>query len=180
MVKPLSLKDFRSVRKILEPKDFGLGSKNPDPAPTDLIDKESWDHLTNLTDHVAILTSNHFGSIINELLSFKLLWLRLINTENYKDFYLETCILSVYEDLEAACFNLLHGFYRQVFQVLRSALDHMIVSIYIETMDHKSLESKWAFEKQEIKFGNACNSLKNYPAIKELELFLEEKYVRNS
>ena len=38
MVKPLPQSDFRAVRKVLEPKDFGLGPR-VEPAPSDPIDR---------------------------------------------------------------------------------------------------------------------------------------------
>ena len=174
MVKPLPSDDFRS-RKILEPSDFAIHSGEPDPEPTDLIDQETWNHLTNLADDVSITTSSHFGSVLKELSSFNFLWLNLINSNNPRQPYLEYAMLEVYDDLEAVIFNLLHGYYKQSFQALRSVLDNTVIGSYLETTGQKILGEEWITGQGEIRFGDACTSLQNYPAINELESFLKKE-----
>jgi hypothetical protein len=45
LTKNMDLADFRAVRRVLEPDDFALTDGKPDPPPTDLIDRESWEHI---------------------------------------------------------------------------------------------------------------------------------------
>lgn len=47
MVKQLLLDDFRAGREVLEPEDFAL-SDGPEPCPSDLINQETWRHITGL------------------------------------------------------------------------------------------------------------------------------------
>jgi hypothetical protein len=54
MTRKLPLSDFRAVRHMLEPHEFGLSDEGEDTAPTDLIDEQTWAGLTHLPDDVAI------------------------------------------------------------------------------------------------------------------------------
>ena len=65
MTKNMDLADFRAVRRVLEPDDFALTDGKPDPPPTDLIDRESWEHIMILPGHVAITTTSYQGSRIS-------------------------------------------------------------------------------------------------------------------
>ncbi len=42
--------------------------------PTDLIDEETWRHITLLPDDVSIRTSNHHGKLIRELNELNNIW----------------------------------------------------------------------------------------------------------
>lgn len=61
MARKLPAKDFRARRWVLEPKDFALTDGKPDPAPTDLVDREVWHSIMDLADDVAIRTT---GSVL--------------------------------------------------------------------------------------------------------------------
>lgn len=65
MVKILPSSDFRASRKILQVENYDLddGGLNHEKS-IDLIDQATWNYLTNLSDEVAIRTSNHYGSIL--------------------------------------------------------------------------------------------------------------------
>lgn len=83
-----------------------------------------------------------------------------------------------YEEFDAAIFNLLHGYYKQSINALRSVLDIIIVGTYLETLDAetKKLEGdKWVGGRIEIKFGNGCDRLQKNDFIQRLEKHLEQK-----
>jgi hypothetical protein len=67
MPRSLDPSDFRAVRIVLEPSDFGLGDDILEPPPSDLIDKDTWLSMMTLPDDVAIRTSNYHGTALEKL-----------------------------------------------------------------------------------------------------------------
>jgi hypothetical protein len=74
MSKPMPLSDFRAVRIVLDPGDFALGSDDPDPPPSDLVSREAWVGYTGLPDDVAVRTSNHHGTALQEVSMLHFRW----------------------------------------------------------------------------------------------------------
>src|SRR5579863_3459532 len=65
MTKSMPLSDFRAVRKLLEPDEWGLpGEETP---PTDMIKPEIWHGIVDLPGDVAISTSDHNGKKLKYL-----------------------------------------------------------------------------------------------------------------
>lgn len=81
-------------------------------------------------------------------------------------------MMSAYEDLEATIFNLLHGFYRQSFNSLRSTLELITVGSCLQITNQQQAGEEWALGIKDISFGNACDSLQKTEKIKQLEINL--------
>src|SRR5580693_7157078 len=66
--------DFRSTRIKLSPEAFAL-STGKDLPPTDLVDEDTWKHITHLADDVSLRTSDHFGSRLKESVELWSKWI---------------------------------------------------------------------------------------------------------
>ena len=120
MAKPLDMADFRAIRIVLEPDDFAVSSGKPDE-PTDLVDKDTWHGIIDLPDDVSIRTSNHQGTILKELYTLQSTWTtHAIGDE--QDLLFEVLPYTI-DELDAALFNALHGYYRQAIECLRNIVE---------------------------------------------------------
>ena len=115
--------DFRKMRYLLGPDAFGVPYEDPDFPATDLIPEESWSTIMTLPTDVAIRASSHFGSDIDRLRHLYHLWLFALPTEPEVAPYMNEAIWLASDELDAAVFICLHGYYRQAFGCLRNALE---------------------------------------------------------
>ena len=168
MSKPLSLDDFRAVRIVLEPDDFALGSKEEHP-PSDLVDKDTWQGITTLTDDVSIRTSNHHGRSLKTLYNLYGAWIESIG-EN-QDYLFDT-ILDATDEFQATTFNALNGYYRQANGFLRSALELITIGTYCQVCAEATKYKEWR-QGKEIKFGEACDKLRTTAPVRALEFHVE-------
>ncbi|HYT37797.1 MAG TPA: hypothetical protein VEL49_11535 [Ktedonobacteraceae bacterium] len=103
----------------MEEDDFAL-SEGPELPPSDLIKAKTWSGIMTLPDDVAIRTSNHHGTVLKIMYALWGVWWEAIGeTEDL----IYVPMLDAGDDFSAALFNLLHGFYRQACDSLRSALE---------------------------------------------------------
>jgi hypothetical protein len=128
MVRKVPLSDFRAVRHQLEPHDFAL-NEGPAPAPTHLIDKETWAGLTHLPDDVAIRTSDHNGHRLALLHRLWGDWIVATGDPLSPD-ELFSCMLDAGEAFQCTNFLLLHGYYRAAMAELRVALELVMIGAY--------------------------------------------------
>lgn len=140
MVKPLSHRDFRSKRYILEDKDFGLVEKYSkclqlENILGERISKENWKHITRLTDTAIIQTTSVHGKQINKMCEINAEWnsigggIMLDDNDQEREYYnknLSNLLFFLDEEMEACIFSILHGFYRQGLTVLRSVLEKAV------------------------------------------------------
>jgi hypothetical protein len=129
MVSQIPLSGFRAVRHRLDADDFAL-SEGPDPAPTHLIDEETWSHLTHLTDDVAIRTSDHNGHRLKLLSDLWGDWVTSMRNDPEPPDELFGCMLDAADALQCANFLFLHGYYRAAFAELRVALELVMIGAY--------------------------------------------------
>jgi hypothetical protein len=54
--------DFRRTRTFLAPHVFAIGGDLPNPPPTELVDRERWEHVMHLADDVALRSSSYSGA----------------------------------------------------------------------------------------------------------------------
>lgn len=154
MVRKLDPDDFRAHRKVLEPDDFALGSDEPDPPPTDLIDEETWGGIMDLPDDVAIRTTSHQGqrvALLHELWSD---WVEVMPPNGI----LLEATFDVADDFSASLFNLTHGFYKQAIASLRNALEVMVVACDCELGNASGRWRKWQ-EGKEVSFKESREKL---------------------
>jgi hypothetical protein len=148
--------DFRRERTYLSPSIFFWPNGEPDewPPPTDLIDCESWDHITSLATHVALASSSYDGSSIarmNQLHSDWVFSWPAVDTAPFMNYP----ALIAGEEFDALVFNALHGYYQQAIGCLRVALETLcIAAAFAVTTDTASFDA-WQAGKLEGKFGRA-------------------------
>ena len=150
MVRKLDENDFRAHRKVLDPDDFALGSDEPDPPPTDLIDEDTWGGIMNLPDDVAIRTTSHQGQRVALLHELWGDWIEAIPSDGI---FLEA-MLDIADDFSASLFNLVHGFYKQAIASLRNALEVTMIACDCELGDAPGRWKKWQ-DGKEIGFKDA-------------------------
>ena len=164
MVRNLDPDDFRAVRRVLEPSDFALSDDNPDSPPTDLIDEPAWRGIMDLPGDVAIRTTSLQGSRVSVLHELLCAW-----TEAFPgDGIVARAMLDGFDSLQAAVFNLVHGFYKEAIFALRSALEILTFATVVElAKDTKSWES-WLVG-DEFSFKRQCDRAQGLPPLDGLE-----------
>lgn len=172
MVKTLPLDDFRAIRRVLEPDDFAI-SDGPDPPPTDLIDAEMWHDLMNLADHVAIRTTDRFGTLIRYLIEDCHTWIDAIDIETVD--YLNVIMMDCLDEFYAAVFNGIHGYYRQAIASMRNAVELCCIGAHCQLNALESDFADWRAGRKEVKFGHACDMLRQAAPVSTLETYLESR-----
>lgn len=155
MPKSLPLKDFRARRIVLTRSDFAYA---PGPAlrPSDVIDKATWRSITVLPDDVAIRTSNHHGTALEQLHDLFGAWIECFgNTQDC----MQPVILDASDDLQAATYNALVGYYRLSIAALRSALEIVTIGAWGETRGKSKEFVHWRNGRYAASFGMACDGL---------------------
>jgi len=144
-MKRLPTRDFRSLRHRLEAKDFALPGTVT--LPSDLIERNAWNSLVVLPDHVAIYTSSHCGTRLTFLYDLWADWIkRLVSHRSHP--MLSSAMLDASDDLSASTFNLMHGYYKQAIGALRSALEIiMLAATCTLHKKHPLPRPKWNPEK---------------------------------
>jgi len=169
--KPLTTDDFRAVRIVLEPEDFALTDGKPD-VPDDPIDRETWNGIMVLPDDVAIRTSNHKGEWLKELYHQQTLWTEYAVGDSDNSDILFEAMLYTMDELDAALFLNLHGFYRQSIGCLRNTLEIVTVGTYLHIYNLSDDLKLWNDGKKKIPFGAACDHLNNARPVRKLQAHL--------
>jgi hypothetical protein len=129
MTHKLRLDDFRARRSVLDPDDFALGDDAPDPPPSNLVDKSVWNAIVTLPDDVSIRTSDHHGGALTTQHGLWGSWIHTVAVEVFWEKPMDPAaraILDVGDELNAATFEMLTGYYRQAASSLRAALEIML------------------------------------------------------
>jgi hypothetical protein len=172
--KPLDASDFRAYRWILEPDDF-LISNGEDQSPTDLIPESIWKGIIENPDDVSIRTSSHYGSHLKRTYD---IWSALIEsagdpTEHNEDEPMYMATLEAADELMAALFNSMSGYYRVAAACLRSTLEPIVIGAYCQFCEKNYKYKNWRQGTIEIKFGTACDKLHKNQFIEPIELYLQ-------
>lgn len=148
--------DFRSIRKVLceFDKELYFGLTEP---PEDIIDPTIWENLTTFPDSAAIATSNQRGSTIRKM--YELIPSNLVIFNDPKYPYLGLELLAANEDFQFSLFSILHGYYRQSFQALRSALEFSIKGVTLELLAKNGCKKEYNDTIKDIGFGAGCNKI---------------------
>lgn len=164
MVKSMDLDDFRAVRRVLEADDFALTDGKPDPAPTDLIDRESWEHIMTLPGHVAITTTSHQGSRISLMNELSSEWVFSMPPKGITG----QAMAIIWDNLESSIFNTIHGHYKTALTILRVALETSVLAARCALAKDQARWERWN-AGTEFKFGNACDEILQLPEAKARE-----------
>lgn len=162
MSKLMPLGDFRAVRIVLEPEDFAGGDGEPDPAPSDPVDKDTWVGITGLPDDVAIRTSDHNGKALGEAYTVWSRWL-MVTGESGEPLF--DPMLDAGDDLQNSIFNALHGYYRAGFSALRGVVDLMTIGACGSFVKSSGLYADWRSGAAEFAFDTACGRLSSEPML---------------
>lgn len=164
LVKNVDLNDFRAVRRVLEPDDFALTDGTPDPPPTDLIDRESWEHIMTLPGHVAITTTSYQGSRITLMNDLSSEWVFSMPLHGITG----QAMGIIWDNLESSIFNAVHGHYKTALTILRAALETSVFAARCAlAADHARWE-RWN-GGADYKFGNVCEEILQLPNVKVRE-----------
>jgi hypothetical protein len=156
--------DFRASRKLLDPEVFLNGSN---PPPSDLVDKQIWEGIMNLPDHVSITTSNHQGKSLKVLHEVWSAWIEAVG--DVQDRLYDT-ILDACDEFQITIFNALHGYYRPAIGCLRNALELIVFGAYTQACSKASELTDSPTGK--IRFSHACDFLSRSTAIQPLNKYL--------
>ncbi len=169
MAKPLDTADFRAIRIVLEPGDFAVSDGKPD-IPTNLVDNETWHGIVDLPDDVSIRTSNHQGIILKELYALQSTWTdHAIGDE--QDLLFEVLLYTI-DELDAALFNALHGYYRQAIGCLRNIVELVLFGTHCQMAQDTIIFERWQAGQYENSFGGACALLLQDAPVQALNAFL--------
>lgn len=175
MPRRLPERDFRSIRYVMLPRDFALGSGR-EPKPTDLVDRETWKGITLLPDDVAVRTSNHNGHLLRILYK---LWAGWVESLNQAQDPIDYGIYDASDELQACIYNALCGYYRQAVGCIRNAIEQFSICSYLQSTNRNTEFEAWQSGKLELSFGNACDGLIRQATVKVLTRNLE-KNVKDS
>lgn len=164
MVKSMDLDDFRAIRRVLEPDDFALTDGKPDPPPTDLINRESWEHIMTLPGHVAITTTSHQGSRISLMNDLSSEWVVSMPQNGITG----QAMGVIGDNLESSLFNTVHGHYKAALTILRVALETSVLAARCALAGDQARWERWT-GGTEFKFGNACEEILQLPHVKTRE-----------
>lgn len=155
MPKRLPVSDFRARRTVLVRDDFAIAPK-PAPPPSDRVDKATWYGIVTLPDDVAVRTSNYHGTTLRQLHELWGVWVECFGQK-------QDCMFSVMldagDDLQAAIYTALTGFYRLSVTNLRSALELMTIGAWCQLCAKQTEFQDWRSGKLQLSFGQACDGL---------------------
>jgi len=109
-----------------------------------------------LPDDVAIRTSNHHGTTLQQLHD---LWGAWIESCDGTEDFLSPAMLDAGDDFQASTYAALTGFYRLSVSALRSALEIMTIAAWLKLADRKADYRAWRNGEKTLSFGQACDGL---------------------
>ncbi len=138
--------DFRATRDYLPGEAFALVSGQPDP-PIDRIDENSWRAMFALPDDVVLRTTSFQGSLAGHCFDA---WSALVDAfpqTRSDDSPVFEALLDLSDHLHSSTFSALHGFYRQAFTTLRSAMEIMVVTTRLSLFEGRTAIRAWRYEE---------------------------------
>jgi hypothetical protein len=167
MPSKLDLKDFRAGRWVLLSSDFAIAPEGPAPPPRDLIDKETWESIIQLTDNVTIETTNDYGSTIRLAETIQSEWvsltLNIFGTGDSEASPFNQTVVNSFSELQASLFDALSGYYRTGISILRNVLEHLTIGLDFELRHSRTKFDDWmnGNDDDSVKFGNSASGITN-------------------
>lgn len=147
--------DFRARRIVLARADFAYAPK-PEPPASDLINQTTWHSIVTLPDDVAVRTSNHHGTTLEQLHDVWGDWVQSVGDVHDTMFGV---MLDAGDDFQAATYTGLTGFYRVSVAALRSALELVSIGAWAQVCSKNQEINDWRAGKKSLSFGQACDGL---------------------
>jgi hypothetical protein len=113
----------------------------------------------DLPTDVLLRTTDHLGSMVDDMLTQRLVWTTAMPTESSLAPFMFEAGLDAGDEFEAAPFIAAHGYYRQAAAALRNALELMTHSAMFAVRRDKQGYQAWRSAKKEPKFGNSTDLL---------------------
>jgi hypothetical protein len=157
MSRYLPITDFRARRRILVRSDFGIAEK-AQPRPADLVDEKVWRSIVTLPDDVAIRTSNHHGKTLAQLNELNSAWILSIRMAPYRE-KMSPAMLEAYDEMQAAIYNCLTGYYRFSVGGMRNVLELVAIGCWAEVCGKNKEFRDWQKGRRELALGMACDGL---------------------
>lgn len=150
--------DFRLSRSMLPPEAFALGPDEPDPPPTDLVPENVWQSFVTLPDDVSLRTSAYQGSMMKDVNDIWSSWIEK-TAEHKKGDAVHFVMLHCFDEVSAARFNALCGFYRQAFGCLRNIVELATIGSLGQLAKWSKEFEEWKKGNRRLSFGYACDGL---------------------
>lgn len=160
---------FRRERYFLADHVFALpgGGKH---RPRDLVGKKQWDEMMTLATDVALRTTDHMGSMIEDMQSQWSVWMDATPLDPAQGPFFHDAYLDVLEEFDAAPFIAAHGYYRQATAGLRNALEVMTHACRFAVGNDEPGFTAWrASATEPPRFGNSVDVIGIKPAGKALD-----------
>jgi hypothetical protein len=98
--------------------------------------QRTWHQLTVLADDVAIRTSNHHGTELRQFTELTGAWIESVDMHSNPQL-IDPVMLDAFDDLKAAIFNVLFGWYRFSIAGMRNVLELMAIGCWAEVCGEK-------------------------------------------
>jgi hypothetical protein len=163
---PLPDDDFRRIRRYLAPHVYATWRvDDPDEPdlwapPDDMIPKDDWDGIMTLPTDVVLKTTSYEGSLTHRLHQIASDWVWATPMEPDTAPFMHEPAIIAGEELDAAVFNAVHGYYRQAFSCMRNVLEVMAIAAGLAAARMKDEFAEWRNGK-EIFIGRARRFLEN-------------------
>ena len=178
MVKPLALRDFRAVRRVLEDSDYALVTKGRRRrGASDKIDEDTWNGIWALPDSVAVQTTGSYGSIVRDVHSLAGAWSLLLDPMGDVSLPLTEAAFDAGDAFDGSVFCAVVGYYRLAFTSLRAVVENLCIALHSELFGNSTEQkhSQWFIPGKEMKFGDAACLLPGDPGVAKLEVALRRR-----
>ena len=155
MPRLLPSRDFRARRVVLTRNDFGY-APGPEPPPSDRIRRATWSSIVTLPDDVAVRTSNHHGTTLQQLDELHGAWVRAVGDDQDCMF---PVMLDAQDDFQASTYLALTGYYRLSVAALRSAIELVAIGAWAHLSGRLQEFQRWRRQEITLSFGRACDGL---------------------
>jgi hypothetical protein len=109
-----------------------------------------------LPDDVAIRTTNQHGHMIKRLSDLSLEW---VEQYDETDPFMSAVMLDAHDDLDAALYNAITGFYRLSISATRSALELVAIRTWAKVFGKTAEFKLWESGDADLTIGKACDGL---------------------
>jgi hypothetical protein len=112
--------------------------------------------IVTLPDDVAVRTSSHHGTTLQQLEALWGSWIESIGESND---VISSTMLDAGDDFQAATYTALTGYYRLSVTALRSALELTAIGAWAQVCGKTKQYEEWRKGKLTLSFGQACDGL---------------------
>jgi hypothetical protein len=168
-LKPLADADFRAKRAYLADHVFAIAPE-PDVPPQDPLVQEQWEHLMDLPTDVALRTTDHLGTMIDDMLTQHYAWMGALPPDPSDAPMMFDAALEASDEFDASPFIAVHGYYRQATASLRNALELMAHGARFAVCADQLGYDRWQDGSAEPpKFGNSLDILFRQPQVAAID-----------